>query len=165
MNKKTGIILFLVLASVSNMYAQSKKFSVNLNAGPGVKLLESGVGFHVGVQPYYAVWKYAGIEALASYSNIKINGSFISGRKGKETNVNLLLGGRVYFVSPEKKNRVFVNILFGQRYTTKTLDGNKTGPAWESAGSAGLYFQPSRFLIGAGVESPGYVFLRFGLTI
>lgn len=165
MQKRYFFLLFLAILGTSVACAQSKKFSAYATAGPLVQVLDSGVGFHVGVQPYYALWRYVGIEGLANYSYTKIKGSFIAGQTGKETNVNLLLGARVYFMPPEKRNRLFFNVLFGQGYTTEVLNGTKKTPSWESAGSFGLYYQPGRFLIGAGGESQGYFFLRLGVNL
>lgn len=165
MQKKHFFTLLWVVFFVGSAFSQDKKFSLYATAGPTTKLLDTGIGFHVGAQPYYAIWQYVGIEGLVNYSYTKIKGTFISGKTGKETNVNLLLGGRVYFVPPEKKNRVFINLLFGQSYTRATINGTAKTPSWEAAGSAGLYFQPSHFLIGIGAESQGYFFLRFGVNI
>lgn len=164
MKKSMFIFLFTCTLLVQG-FAQTQKFSANVNVGPLAKLLDSGLGFHVGVQPHYALWKYVGIEGLANYSNTKITSTFISGQTGRETNVNLLLGGRVYFVSPEKKNRVFANLLLGQSFYKETINGIAKPRSSEAAGSLGLYFQPSRFLIGIGGESPGYLFLRFGVNV
>lgn len=158
------IVLLSVLLSLP-AYSQTTKFSLHANAGTLLKVLDTGIGFHAGIQPHYAIWKYFGIDGLFNCSYTIIKAKFISGQSGHEANINMFLGGRVYFAPPEHKNRAFVNLLIGPRYHIETLGGTARTPVLETAGSFGVYYQPSRFLVGAGIESRGHLFFRFGINV
>lgn len=159
------IIIAILLFCISSIYSQQSKFSLHFNAGVHATILDSGFGFNIGAQQHFAISRYLGMESLINYSTTEISGAFISGNSGNQRNFNILVGGRLYLNAPEKNNRWFLNILFGKSYLTETNQGSQKISSWESGGSYGLYFQPKKFLVGVGLESPGYLFLRVGYTI
>ena len=95
--------LFIMFCGFGNKAsAQDNNFSIQVATGVSSPLLDSGLGFYVGVNPCIRITKRISAEGQASYMFTKINSSFLSGKTGSIRSVNTLAGGRLY-VSPEDK--------------------------------------------------------------
>lgn len=157
------LIFFCWTLEVHGLVAQYSKWSAVVTLGTVIPLLDSGVGFQLGVQPHYAIWRYLGVEGLLNFSRTNISGNFISGTKSNEMVINSMLGARLYLNAPEKRNRFFVNMLLGQSFYREQFRNGEDRSFREWGLSTGLYFQPSRYILGLGMESPGYLFIKAGM--
>lgn len=142
--------------------AQEKSFLISPTVGISKPILDNGIGAHLGVNPSYAFTRYLAVEGQLSYSYTQVTGSFISGDRGHYHGLNALAGGRLYVHSPEKRTRLYVNLLLGAVYK-KERENNFTSPGVIDLGfSAGSYLQISKWLIGLSYDTPKNIILKGG---
>ncbi len=162
------IYLITIICIPLKIHAQYKKIGVDLSLGVGTAVFfEDGSGVVLGLNSHYSFGKNTSIESMATYSIMhkKENFIFTSKRSSISKNLNLLIGIRQYFNNPENKKRFFINALFGLSKVQKTYSDGNIKNIFDKALSIGLYYEQKPYLIGVGLESPDYLFLRFGFSI
>ncbi|MGB1204021.1 MAG: hypothetical protein ACPG5B_00155 [Chitinophagales bacterium] len=159
--KKYCLIFTLFLLTFS-IKAQQNNFSSSANIGISTPILDNGIGFHIGLNPAYALHSHFSVEGQISYSYTKISGTFLSGNKGNISSINTLVGGRLYFNSEEKAARFYINFLLGGNYKAKTINNIDKGGEFGMSFSGGGYCEWNNLLIGAAYETPQNVVLKIG---
>ena len=160
-NKTFLLCIFLSFGLFAN--AQNSKFESSVFLGVSAPILDSGIGYHVGINPTYTLTSYLSAEASFSFIYTQINGAFLSGDKGHSNSVNAVVGGRLYFNSDEKKNRIYINFLLGGFYSNEDFEDNMNDEDFYDVGlSTGAYLELNRFLIGVSLDTPQNLTLKAG---
>jgi len=157
MNIKLFLFPIFFLSIYTSGIAQKGSFSISPTIGLNVPILDNGSGFHFGVNPAYAVSAWFAIEGQLSFAHVNINGSFISGKVGSQSNFNALVGGRFYILSEKKKVRPYFNLLLGGMHNSE-FDYEE----FTFGLSTGLFFDINQFLVGVSFETPGNIILKGG---
>lgn len=147
-------LLFLSLCSTT--IAQKRNFSISPTIGLNSPILDNGSGFHLGLNPAYAVSSRFTIESQISFAYAKTR-QFLSGESDVQEDFNALIGGRLYVRSDEKKVRPYFNLLLGG-----TLNRMSDNQEYIFGISTGFFVDIRRFLIGLSFETPGNVILKIG---
>lgn len=150
--------LLLCLFTSSVVAAQNRDFSILATIGIATPVLDNGIGVQIGVNPCYALGTHFALEGQLSYLHSKINGSFLSGEKDISNTVNLLVGGRLYLTSEERKTRYYLNLLLGHHYNHSMRFGRER----DLGGTLGGGVIWNKLLIGASFDTPGYLILKVG---
>ena len=165
-NYLSNIALILSLLSISmQVKAQNDAFSTQATVGVTSPLLDNGIGFHLGINPAYALSDFVAIEGQLSYIYSRVTGSFLSGRTGNQHAVNLLAGGRVYLISSEKRTHLYVNALLGGNYFQENMTGLSEQQELNLGFSVGAFVGINRLLIGLSFDTPQYVVLKVGIRL
>lgn len=159
---KKNLVLLLLLTAGLLTNAQKNNFTVSTTLGVTTPILDSGIGFHVGVNPAYALFSIFSIEGQISYSFTKVNSSFISGNKGINNSINTLVGGRLYLNSDERTNRFYLNLLVGGNYTKEEENREQYNGDFNMGLSGGVFFESNKFLMGFSYETPQNILFKIG---
>ncbi|RMG72612.1 MAG: hypothetical protein D6722_05155 [Bacteroidetes bacterium] len=152
---------FLILTCVQ---AQDRAFSTTLQAGLANPLLDNGIGFHVGVNPTYALEPVFSLEGQLSYAYTRVNSSFISGDQGHAHALNALAGGRLYIAPAHSQLRPYLSLLLGVYRGQETINGVQETATWGLGFSGGAYFQWRRMVAGLSFDTPQNIILKVGYT-
>ena len=161
---KRKLFLVLLLPLSFFLHAQQSNFSGIATLGIGSQILDESIAVHAGFNPSWALNPSFSIEGQASYIHTQINGSFLSGRMGTANAFNLLLGGRLYLIPKDKKNRAYINVLIGGRYSEESLEGLEQNAGLGLGFSGGAYLEVSKFVVGLSYDTPQHLFLKLGYT-
>jgi hypothetical protein len=155
--------LSLVLAfSTAFLYAQNEPKPLRFGIFAGYPLGVFSVpqsGFHLSLNPIYRRNQHWSIESQVSFSTMRFkrNNSFLGHDGGNTLNINVLVGGRVYFVKESRQTRPYFQALVGYGYSKNTefnannvLITSNEGPFSFSMGTF-LEFK-NKFNIGLGLE-------------
>ena len=108
---------------------------------------------------------YFGAEVQASYNSIRISSAFISGKSPRYKNLNFLGGLRVFTMSPERKTRLYFNLLGGLWQQRAERDSG-TFISRQFGISTGAYLRHQGGLFyGLAYEGEGYIMLKLGYSI
>ncbi len=165
MNSITKMLLaslLLCLAS-SVLQAQEKRKEFALTGGFAVKITdpivpESSHGFHLGVNMYNR-----DARKFTSDAQFSLNYTFDKFGSGRLFTLNALYGVRMYFTSPEKNTRIFMNLLAGFAFRNETGDDYVENLP-DIGYSGGVFMESGRYLIGVSVDSPVNVIFKLGYT-
>ena len=161
MNFKVKVLAVMLVCFQTFASAQDN-FSITPTVGVASPLLDGGVGFHIGVNPYYSVSSYFAFEGQISYAYVNITSGFLSGETGNTNTGNFLVGGRLFFRSKEKKVRPYINLLMGAMINREVSREQVFGPDLSFGGSVGAFVEIDRFVVGASLDSPQNVTLKVG---
>ena len=150
------------LAVATYSHAQDRPFggSVFLGYPMGVFVAPSS-GIHFSINPLYRVSGFFSLDGQVSYSNLKYSRTddFFGHDGGNTQNLNVLVGGRIYFIKESRKIRPFIHLLLGygsgydKYYNADNIfRTDKTGPLGASLGFNIEIFH--KFSIGIGIEGP-----------
>lgn len=159
---KKSLLFFLLLVFGLSVHAQKDNLKVSPNLGVTTPILDGGIGFHLGINPAYTLSPRFSVEGQVSYLYTKINGSFLSGNEGRSNSINTLVGGRLYLNSEEKRNRFYLNLLFGGNYNKEEINDVKLDGAFDFGFSGGGFFEINKFLIGVSYDTPQNFILKVG---
>jgi hypothetical protein len=163
-----SLVVFFVLLISINVKAQITRVGLNITGGIGfVGPLNQGSGAVFAIHPHYKQWNSTSIDGLISYSNIEKTDIVFFGKDRTFTikSLNFMLGLRQYINPSESKNRFFINLLGGISRQIQVNSDNTELFSIRSAYSLGLYYEFKPLLIGAGIESPDVLFIRFGFLV
>ena len=158
-----SILLFLLFLSYGSG-AKAQGLSVTGVVGYGVPVLDEGGGIHLGINPFYNLGNLLAIEGQVSYARLKVSSSFLTGNQNIDNSFNLLVGPRLYFTSPAREVRPYINALFGfNRFVTErtnqdNVEDNVLGV------SLGVYASIRQFVVGLALETDGMFVLKGGYT-
>jgi len=159
---KKYILIFVLLLFTFSIKAQKNNFSSSANIGISTPILDNGIGFHIGLNPAYALHSHFSVEGQISYAYTKISGSFLSGNEGNISSINALAGGRLYFNAEEKTTRFYLNFLLGGNYNVEAIDNIDKGGEFGMGFSGGVFCEWNNLLVGAAYETPQNVVLKIG---
>ena len=159
MNTKLKFLLLalFIFSSQLTLLAQEEEFYTTPMIGLSSPILDNGTGFYIGVNPSFPLSRFISVESQLSFAYVKIDGSFISGETGSQSNVNALLGGRLYLLSKERKARPYFNLLVGGMYNSE-----EDYMEFTFGGSAGGFVEINKILLGVSVETPGNIIVKAG---
>ena len=166
--KKISCVLALCLTmilTVSDLQGQETDINVPLHTGLAVPGLDGGSGFYIGTNPSLGITDRLRVEMQASFARIEIGSSFLSGRTGFETHLNILAGARFYLVRNEEGSNIFVNGLAGFNRNNRDLSGLTATTSNQLGLSVGAYYERKRFIAGIAAETNGYLVLKVGITL
>lgn len=151
-----------VLFSLINLTnAQESRLELLPTIGVTSPILDNGIGFHVGLNPYVRINKRVSAEGQLSYIYTNITSSFLSGNISSVNSVNTLVGGRIY-VNPEDKNtRFFLNLLIGLNYLKETNNIGGVGE-YNVGFSGGTFIELNRVVIGLTFDTPQNLIFKLG---
>ncbi len=155
-------LFVLAMGFGSSVMAQKGSFSTNATIGITSPILDNGIGFHLGVNPSYALFSHLSIEGQVSYIHTDINGYFISGGEGTLDAGNALVGGRLYLTHPDNQVRPYINLLFGGNFTQEKRVAGETTAMFLPGFSAGGFLEIHKFLVGVTFDSPKNIILKAG---
>ncbi len=161
---KKGITIIMFLAFTRTVLnAQNNDFSITPTLGLGSPILDGGLSCHLGVNPGLSVSPYFSVEGQLSYIYTKVNSAFLSGERGTSHSVNLLTGGRLYFIPDDKKVRPYINILLGGSYhrEIEKSPGLKT-TEFGLGLSAGAFVKIDNLVLGLSIDTPQHIILKVG---
>ena len=158
-----SLFLFAILSYGLIVTAQEDRFSTSATIGVTSPILDSGIGFHIGMNPSYSLSSLFSLEGQVSYLYTKTSSSFLSGNKKLSNSINTLAGGRLYLNSEERTNRFYVNLLFGVNYNKEGLNGIKRDGEINAGFSSGAFFELNKFLIGLSYDTPQNLILKVGI--
>ena len=161
---KQFFILSVLILSGLGIQAQETSFSTAITAGPTTPTLDNGLGLHLGVNPAYAISPFLSLEGQLSYLYTFAGTTFLTGEEVNGQAVNILAGGRVYLLSEERKNRLYLNLLLGGNYNREAARDVITSE-WNLGFSLGGYLERNRFLIGLSYDTPQNVILKVGYIL
>ncbi len=156
--------LFFLLLLCYGENATAQDFSVNGTVGYAVPILDEGGGIHLGIMPFYNISNFFAVEGQVSYARVEVNSGFLSGNSSIDKSFNVLVGPRLYFTSPARKVRPYINALFGvnsftsERPNRDDLKNNMLGV------SLGAYASIRQFVVGLAIETDGLIALKGGYT-
>ena len=154
--------LFFLLLLCYGGNATAQGFSVAGTVGYAVPILDNGSGFHVGVNPFYDIGNYFAVEGQVSYARVEVNGGFLSGEQSIDKSFNVLAGPRLYFTSPARKVRPFINALFGlNSFNSERINRDDVQNSMLGI-SVGAYANIRQFVVGLALETDGLVALKAG---
>jgi hypothetical protein len=157
------ITLFLGLFFITtSSHAQDRVLQSSVFTGLSLPILDAGSGLFFGFNPSYHLNQRIALEGQLSYSYMNISSAFISGARGNDQSINLLVGGRLYLSNAEKTNRFYVNLLMGYNYFSRFRQG---GADWNESNlgySTGLYMERNKWVFGLALESYTYTALKIG---
>lgn len=160
--KSSVIFFFTTILFCNQSFCQSKKVSAHATGGIAFTILDSGLGGSIGMNGIYRLNSYFCLETQLSYNHVRINSSFISGRKGFNSAVNGLGGLRLYF-NPNDEYRFYINGMIGGSYEREKLDGLSIDPIFTGGVSLGAYMDFNhKYVFGLALESPNFLILRLG---
>ncbi len=159
--KKCALILTLLSFGLLTN-AQKGNLSGSPIIGVSKPIFDSGLGFHIGVNPSYSLSSNFSLEGQLSYSYTEITSSFLSGKTGQSNSTNILMGGRLYLNSEERPNRFYLNLLVGGNYIKEEGNGVKYDGEINMGISSGGFFELGKFLIGLSYETPQNLILKIG---
>ena len=113
---KNTFIFLMLMSITNNTLSQENKLHKLVSVGISQAILNNGTGLHGGLNPSFELSKIFSLEGQLSHIYTNIEDYFNSGDYGSSNDINLLAGGRIYLNSREKKNRFFMNLLFGLNY-------------------------------------------------
>ena len=149
-----GILLFILLVIVVKMtHGQNRQLIASATLGITSPILDNGLGFYLGINPYLLITPNLAMEGQVSYTKVKISGAFISGRSGFNTNLNTLIGTRLYLNSKEKKIRLYLNLLIGGAYNRMQLNGLDPYKNFEMGYSIGSFVSFDKIIFGLSYEN------------
>ena len=158
-------VLLIALLGYQPLSSQDKNSALYGTGGLAVTILDSGIGGSLGLTGLKKINKYIGLEAQVNYIGARINGSFISGRKGSINALNGLAGLRLYF-NPKDEYRFYVNGLIGGSFVNEKLEGLDLEPEFTGGASIGAFFDfNDKYIAGVCFESPSFIVLRFGYKL
>lgn len=148
--------IFLIIGQLS-LVAQDEEFYTSPTIGLNIPILDNGIGFHIGVNPTFPISSFISVESQLSFGYVKNSGTFLTGESSTQSNVNALLGGRLYLLSKERKVRPYLNLLLGGMYNSEA-----DFKEYAIGGSAGGFIEINKLLFGAAVETPGNFIFKTG---
>lgn len=154
-------LMMLSLGLVIN--AQKSNYSTLLTTGVTTGVLDSGLGFHLGINPSYAVTSNLSIEGQVSYLYLKTNSSFIAGNTISSNAVNALAGARLYLNSAESTKRFYINLLLGANYNQEESNSVERDGEFDTGLSAGAFLELNKFVIGISYDTPQNAVFKLGL--
>ena len=157
-----GLVLLMILYFGRITYAQKSHFSTLSTIGVTTRLLDSGLGYHMGMNPTYLLSSKVSIEGQISYLYTKITSSFLSGKERKSQSINTLAGGRFYLNSEERTNRFYLNLLIGLNYNKEEFNNVKQSGEFGVGLSGGGFFEFNKFVIGLSYDTPQNLVLKAG---
>lgn len=160
--KKSIFLVIFILAIASVSQAQNRPFGGAVFLGYPMGIFDApSSGIHFSINPLYRISGLFSLEGQVSYSNLKYRRTddFFGHNGGSTQNLNLLVGGRLYFIKESRKIRPFIHLLLGygsgyDKYynADNAIKLDKTGPL---GASLGLNIEAlHKFSIGIGVEGP-----------
>ncbi len=166
MNKRIEVLIILaILFSGTLANAQSNNFSALATVGLSAPILDSGSGYHVGINPSYLLSNNFSIEGQLSYLATKINGSFLSGNEGKSNAANALVGGRLYLTSAASPNRFYFNLLVGISYNKEEINSLTQEGMINPGFSAGAFMELKKLVLGLSFDTPQNLVLKAGYVL
>lgn len=167
-NKKfscvVGLCLMLMLTA-TNLHGQETDINVPLYTGLAVPGLDRGSGIYIGTNPSLGITNRLRLEMQASFARIDIGSSFLSGRTGFETHLNILAGARFYLIRNEDGSNIFVNGLTGFNRNNRDLSGLTATTSNQLGLSGGAYYERKRFIAGIAAETNAYLVLKVGISL
>lgn len=168
MNKMIKPLLVCLLCVVGRtVQAQDQpatptKASLTGFVGTTTPILDDGWGVSVGVNPAYSFSDWLALEGRVSYQYNQITGAFLSGDTGQGSDVNLLVGGRLYLTKPDKPTRIYLNALAGVNYNREQMVGEALRQEWAPGLMGGAYLSYKAYRAGVVFESKQNVGLLLG---
>lgn len=161
--KTIRFILFVSLSfSFHSVQSQELPIKANVNLGIGIPLLDNGVSYHVGVNPFYRIAPHVSIEGQLSFATARITRSFLSGNKKIEHTVNALVGPRLFITKEGNSFRPYLNFLTGLTYIKTRGDAKSTDAVDFPGFSFGVFANIKKILVGISLESPGNLLFKVG---
>ena len=160
------IALFLSMILVPpHLQGQKTDFNFPVFGGIAVPALDRGSGFYLGINPNLMIMERLRFEAQVSFARLDIRGSFLSGRTGFESHLNILAGARFYLIRNKEGANFFVNGLAGFNRNNRELSGLENSSSNQPGFSGGVFFESHRFIAGIAAESNGYLALKVGISL
>jgi len=158
--KKLLLLALISLGLISN--AQKSSLSVSPIIGLTMPILESGIGFHIGINPAFSLSPRLSVEGQISYSYTNISSSFLSGNQGSDNSILSLIGGRLYLNSEEKTVRFYLSYLLGGMYRIEEINGIKNEGEFGIGFSGGFFLEWNKFLAGISGDTSDNIVLKIG---
>ncbi|MEZ4983606.1 MAG: hypothetical protein R2795_00970 [Saprospiraceae bacterium] len=161
---KNLLICLIIVGFVIHTNAQDQKISTLATVGVTSPILDSGLGFHVGINPSFRVSEKFSGEGQISYMYTRIKSSFLSGDTGFVSTVNTLVGGRYYLSTEDKETRFFLNFLIGINYINEEENGIEKDGELNVGLSAGSFVDFNGIIIGLTYDTPQNMVLKVGYS-
>lgn len=159
------LLIFLIMVGfVIHTKAQDRKFSTLTTIGITAPILDNGIGFHLGLNPYLRITERLSAEGQISYIYTKTSSSFLSGNTGSINSINTLVGGRFYLNSEDKKTRFFFNLLAGLNYRKEEENDIAKDAELNLGFSGGLFMDLSKITLGLTYDTPQNLVLKLGYS-
>lgn len=152
----------MILSFGQMAYAQKSNFSTLPTIGVTTRILDNGLGYHIGINPSYLLSPKVSIEGQVSYLYTKITSSFLSGKERKSQSINTLAGGRLYLNSEKRINRFYLNLLIGLNYNKEEFNNVKQSGEFGVGLSGGGFLEFNKFVVGLSYDTPQNLVLKAG---
>lgn len=159
--------IFLIMAflfSNWSLSAQSSRLSFVPNLSLSVPLLDNGIGAQIGLNPSMRIVSFISLEGQVSYNYTQISDSFLSGNAGSSQTINAFIGPRVYLSKSGVRNRLYLNLLVGNSWSTEKADDKEERIENDLGLATGLFLERERIVFGLSLESPQNLMFKFGLV-